>query len=115
MLGTLKRSAIPASVTGSCAPHLLEQLDCVAVRDSFLNAQDLFQASLQKRHFLNAGSGAKRKIARMELHMTFDDADGRTLCWIYVRGDHVSDYKVLSDQEAQMLAKAIARLSRRSE
>ena len=40
------------------------------------------------------------------------DATDRTLCWIYVRGSQVTDYKLLDDEEAQMLAKAIARLSK---
>src|SRR5438128_12153743 len=53
LLGTLSRSAMPASVTGPGAPHLLEQLDCVAVRNSLLNSQNLLEASLQKRHFLD--------------------------------------------------------------
>jgi hypothetical protein len=43
------------------------------------------------------------------------DATDRTLCWIYVRGSQVSDFKLLDDQEAQTLAKAIARLSRKGQ
>jgi hypothetical protein len=34
-------------------------------------------------------------------------------CWIYVRGNQATDYQLLTDEEAQMLAKAIARLSLR--
>src|ERR1700682_2068132 len=42
LLGTLKRRTSPASTTRCRAPHLLKQLDRVAVRNSFPDAQDLF-------------------------------------------------------------------------
>jgi hypothetical protein len=45
----------------------------------------------------------------------FVDATGRNLCWLYVRGKQVSDHKLLDDAEAQLLAKATARLSRAGE
>jgi len=41
------------------------------------------------------------------------DAAGRELCWIYVKGKQVIDHKLLDDEEAQSLAQAIARLSRK--
>jgi len=40
------------------------------------------------------------------------DAADRTLCWIYVKGSRTMDQMLLEDEEAQILAKAIARLSR---
>src|SRR6476469_4735401 len=41
------------------------------------------------------------------------DAAGRELCWIYVKEKQVTDHKLLDDEEAQALAQAIARLSRK--
>ena len=38
------------------------------------------------------------------------DASDRTLCWIYVWGSQTTDYKLLTDEEARMLAKEIAGL-----
>src|SRR5438552_7331370 len=35
------------------------------------------------------------------------DATDRTLCWIYVRGSQATDYKLLEDEEAQMLARRL--------
>src|ERR1700738_1135566 len=59
LLGTLKRSGMPISGNGPCAPHLLQQLDGIAVRNSLVNSQNFLEALLQERHFLDAGSGAQ--------------------------------------------------------
>src|SRR6266852_1262805 len=62
LLGTLKRRTSPASSTRCRAPHLLKQLDRVAVRNSLADAQDLFESALQNGNFLQTCSGDAREF-----------------------------------------------------
>ena len=89
---------------------------------------DVISALLDHMAEMKIAEGTGRVMSEPELLATFKprwrilrhesgnyhivDASERTLCWIYVRGGQTTDYKLLTDEEARMLAKEIARLSR---
>lgn len=42
-----------------------------------------------------------------------EDRNGRVICWVYLKGNDTANHKKPSDEEALMIVKAIAKMSKR--
>ena len=42
-----------------------------------------------------------------------EDRNGRVICWVYPKGNDTANHKKPSDEEALMIVKAIAKMSKR--
>lgn len=52
------------------------------------------------------------KIVRMPAGLRIEDAQGRCLAWVYTKRNNTWEYKMLDDEEAEIVARAFAEISR---